>query len=344
MPAESKTAIHYSRCQMVPTPSSLAAQLGLLGEMTAACREAVFTLSIGDFDHAEDGHWLRHAGTTKPLWARADGADTKLIGFSWHRGAMPIYARPESGITQPADLKGRRIAMVRVVNQPFDVERAIYLKPFYIALAHSGLRLADVEIVDTVVEREHTQNAAPRAKNIFVQIGEIFAGQIRRRAVDAIATNLPPETVRALGLRPIYDGRSDTDPEASRDLRGLVVSGPLLRERRDVLVEIVSALIAAGEWAKTHPNEAMLHLATDLALPEAALRARGIDAAEIAQIGCTADHVEALRRKQTFLLETGMIAREVALDEWIDSSILRDARIQHGAGQAGERRVRQGSD
>jgi hypothetical protein len=88
----------------------------------------------------------------------------------------------------------------------------------------------------------------------------------------------------------------------------------------------------------------MLHLATDLSLPEAALRARGIDAAEIAQIDCTADHVEALRRKQVFLLETGMIARDVALDEWIDSSILRDALVQHGAGQAGERRVQHGRD
>src|ERR1044071_7239307 len=59
--------IHYTRCRMVPTTSSLAFQLGLLQQETAALAAGEVKLAIGDYDHHDDRLWLRHAGTSKPL-------------------------------------------------------------------------------------------------------------------------------------------------------------------------------------------------------------------------------------------------------------------------------------
>jgi ABC-type nitrate/sulfonate/bicarbonate transport system substrate-binding protein len=319
---------------MVPTPSSLAAQLDYLDRAPAANDALRIELAIGDYEHAEDRLWLRHAGTTKPLWARANGADTKLIGLSWHRAALPIYASARSGIVSARDLRGRRIALARVVNQSFDVERAIYAKPYLTALQHAGLGLDDVEIVDVELEREHTQNAAPKGKNIFIQIAEASLEKLSGGAVDAIAANLSAETVREHGLVKIYDGREDPDPDASRDLRGLVASGAAVREHRDALVHLVSRLIAAGAWAREHPEDVLRHFAADLALDERVLRGRGLDPVEMAQIDCTAEQIAALERKQKLLRSAGLLERDAALEDWIDASILREARALPSGGGA----------
>jgi ABC-type nitrate/sulfonate/bicarbonate transport system substrate-binding protein len=231
------------------------------------------------------------------------------------------------------DLRGRRIALARVVNQSFDVERAIYVKPYLGALHQAGLGLDDVEIVDVVLEREHTQNAAPKEKNIFIAIAEASLETLSRGAVDAIAANLSAETVRAHGLLKIYDGRDDPDPDASRDLRGLVASGAAVREHRDALVHLVSRLIAASAWAREHPDDVLRHFAADLALDERVLRGRGLDPVELAQIDCTAEQIAALERKQRLLRSAGRLDRDAVLEDWIDASILREALALQARGQ-----------
>src|SRR5437868_389820 len=81
------------------------------------------------------------------------------------------------------------------------------------------LTLSDVEMVESEVERVLVQNAPPKGRNFFQQVGALFLTQLLRGEVDAIATPLPPEVARFFDLRRIYDTREDPDIAARVELR-----------------------------------------------------------------------------------------------------------------------------
>ena len=136
----------------------------------------------------------------------------------------------------------------------------VFVKPYVAALSRAGLRLADVQIVDTPLERELVKDAAPTAKNFFLTVAELFVRQLIRGEVDAIATPLPAEIVRFFDLQKIYDTKDDPDVAVRTELRMLTVSGAALREHRDRLVQLLARLIAAGAWAANNPDDARRHL------------------------------------------------------------------------------------
>src|ERR1700736_7020966 len=103
--------IHSSRCRMVPTPSSLAAQLGYLQAEAARIRDPSVKIEFGDYDHRDDRYWMRHAANSKALFARARGSDAHAIAFSPCESGERILGRAASDIRTPAELKGRRIAL-----------------------------------------------------------------------------------------------------------------------------------------------------------------------------------------------------------------------------------------
>jgi hypothetical protein len=92
-------AIHYSRCHLAPTASSIAFQLGYLEEelarMGVGCK---VDIKLGDYSHDGDRYWMRHAANAKALWARSRGADTRAVAFSWYESSLPIFVMPDSGI------------------------------------------------------------------------------------------------------------------------------------------------------------------------------------------------------------------------------------------------------
>jgi sulfonate transport system substrate-binding protein len=325
--AVSKGIIHYSRCHLAPTASSLAYQLGYLQEAQADLGDTIIIdLKLGDYAHNGDRFWMRHAANAKALWARSRGADTRAVAFSWYESTLPIFALPRGGIAAPADLKGRRIAAIHVRGQSFDYDRMVYLKPFVAALRSARLSLSDVVVVDTIVERELIRSVAPASKNFNLQMADLFLTQLLRGEVDAVAASLPPEVVRFFELTKVYDGRADPDANARVDLRALVVSGSVVREHREALVGIVASLMRTGRWATENPGDVLALIARDVSTEEAVLRDRGIDFVRASQVDVTEDLVGLMGRRKDFLLETGLLERDFSVEEWIDESIVRDAR------------------
>ncbi|HSV78029.1 MAG TPA: hypothetical protein VLK85_02345 [Ramlibacter sp.] len=319
--------IHYSRCRMVPTPSTLAASLGLLAPWDEDGQAAPVRVEFGDFDHKDDRLWMRHAGSSKSTWARSEGADTRVVALSAWQSSEPVHVRADSGIRTPADLRGRRVALARVAGRVFDVDRHVYLLPLYNCLSSAGLGLADVVLVDTAFERPKIQDERTvEPRNFFEQAAEVFAGQLLAGAVDAFVGVLPPPLAGDGRLALLYDPRQDSRPAARGELRALTVSGPLLREHRPLVVRAVARLLEAQRWAAAHPGEVASRVARELHLSAQALQAREIDFDSWAQVDCSAQQIACLRARKDALMAMGSITKDFSVEEWVDPTVMAQAR------------------
>ena len=316
--------IHYSRCRMIPTPSSLAAQLGYLQTEAPRHLEPSVKIEFGDYDHRDDHYWMRHATSSRSLYARSRGSDAHAVAFSPYESGDRILVRADTDIRTAADLRGCRIALPKIAGPRFDIDRQVYLKPYLTALRKVGLTLQDVRSVDTPFERPRLRDAPPEPRNFFEVAGEMFVDQLRRGEVDAAVTTVRPTDMT--GLREIYSSRNDDALIARGDLRALLVSGPLLREHRAVVVRLLTCLLRAEEWAAVHPAEVPALVARDIGLSPESLERREIDFVGWSRLSCSQSDWGTMQEQMEFLRSSGVLEGAVALDEWIEPTVIAEAR------------------
>lgn len=317
--------IHYSRCRMVPTPSSLAAQLGYLQAEAARHHEPSVKIEFGDYDHRDDHYWMRHAASSRSLYARSRGSDAHAVAFSPCESGDRILVRADADIRTAADLRGCRIALPKIARRQFDMDRQVYLKPYLTALRKVGLTLQDVRSVDTLFERPKLRDAPPEPRNFFEVAGEMFVDQLRRGEVDAAVTTVRPTDMT--GLREIYSSRNDEALTARGEPRALLVSGPLLREHRAVVVRLLTCLLRAEEWAAAHPAEVPALVARDIGLSLESLKRRDIDFVGWSHLSCSQSDRGAMQARVGFLRSSGVLEGTVALEEWIEPTVIAEARV-----------------
>ncbi len=333
----------YTRCPL-PTATSIAIDhgffsnefspdgIGILSLRAAADRSA----REGHFDHNQS-NLFRQGGNIPPIWSRAAGADTVVIGASWLAEFQAVVALPGAGLQKPADLAGKRLGVPRRVNDSIDYWRAMCLRGYLAALDAAGLTAADVTFVDLPVSERQIPtgtssatgtlwNGATRARR---QQQEAFA--LIRGACDAIYTAGAPgaELTAFLGAEIVAD--LGNDPALRHRINNqnpavLTVSGELLRTRPTLVDRYLRALVHASAWAASHPDATRRTIANDVGAGEEWVDAAyGERISERLAIELDEPLIAAIDAQKQFLLENGFIARDFDVRTWIDPEPLRRA-------------------
>lgn len=352
-------ALWYTRCG-VPTSFGVAVQRGLFerefadgaATLTALQDSSDPQVLQSHFTHAHD-NLFRHGSNYPAIWAQANGANTRVLGLSFLRGAQTLLALPGSGIRGPADLKGKRLLVPRRPHEPLDHTWANTLRFYEVALQSAGLTFDDVQLVERPVERAFIADrrtpdvkgaipagpAAFRAKRKAGQWHESVFPLIRGE-VDVItsgggigASSLQYEYL--LGLDVVFDlDWLDDDAQRANLSTPLVfaVKADLLETHPELVARVLHRTLEVEDEARRDPAALIRHIAHEQFVPEYLVRQAYGDALGLNfELDFAPAKIAALRSQVAFLRRIGVIGREIDVDAWLAPEPLAQARRQWAA-------------
>ncbi|WP_426078569.1 ABC transporter substrate-binding protein [Janthinobacterium sp. PSPC3-1] len=313
----------------VPTPLSIAVHLGWLNGEPSADGVAIRSLrtrqpSGNPTQQLEYmlANTFRQGSSAPALWARARGADTRVIGLTWTDEAQQILALPQSGIRAIGDLRGRRIAVPRCDDIEIDMFRATTLRGVLNALSLEGLADQDVTLVE--VERDLRRLYLAEAHALLA--GQVDAIYVRGSAGLEIALMLNALVVADIGFHPDPAIRNNNGTP-----RPLTVSGATLREFPDIVSGFLQLVVDAGHWAASHPLETISYIANETgSAPQLVRAAYGPQLHRKLRVDLAPESLAALGSFNDFLLARGFLDNSVDIGEWVDHAPLRQLRAQPG--------------
>lgn len=326
----------YTRCP-VPTAMGVAIDQGFFDREFNPDGIRVLSLRASSSRDVRESHFdhrqpdsFRQGGSTPPLWNYAIHQDTKVIGLTWVDEYQAIVARPESGITQAKQLRGRRIGIPRRVNDKIDFFAAMCLRGSHAALKLAGLRPGEVEFVDLPVTETYIGESEESGT------GQLWNGGHRARrqqqdafalikgTVDAIYVSgsaglwlrdfMGAHDVVALGFHPDPEIRGSNQQPAT-----LTVSAQLLKDRPDLVDRYVAQIVEASEWSKSHRQAAVQSFANEVGTSyEWADAAYGPRSHLLLAPSFAPELVEGLESHKSFLLGHGFIKKDLDVEGWLD--------------------------
>jgi ABC-type nitrate/sulfonate/bicarbonate transport system substrate-binding protein len=338
--------IWFTRCP-VPTATGLAYKLGWLEQEFARDGIAIKTLQETGGElarhHYEHGlpTLIREGGNLLALPARAQGADTRLIGLTWIDEWQVILVRPGSGIRQAADLKGKRLALPRFRRIDIDenrrgrsIARGMSLAGYLGALASAGLGLQDVRLEEVGSPEAGQQGPGPGA-GLWEGIAALARGEVDAVYVKGAAA---VEAARAAGVEVGID--LDALPQRRFRVnngtpRPITVHRDFLENHFDLLVRFLAQALRAAEWAREHRDEVLtiLQQETHAGLDAVSSAYRADFHAALAP-DLSEQGLALFEQQKNFQLAHGFLDRDVDLRAWADHAPLVAARELLRATQA----------
>lgn len=323
--------IWFTRCP-VPTASGIAYKLGWLSEEFAADGLPVSTLQearkLGHhhYDHELPG-LFREGGNVPALAARASGAPSRLIGLTWIEEWQTILVRPDSGIRQPQDLKGKRLALPAWGDsRPGSIARAMSLHGYKGALSLAGLGFDDVELVEVALQDQQAASANEGLQRLWSGLDYLARGEVDAVYVKGASA---ADAARRLGLvvgidldliaAPRYRINNGTP-------RPITVHQSLLDNHFELVVRFLAQTLNAAEWAAN--NRAGLNAILE---EETRAGSAGVDEAYRGDFHTTlapdlsAQRLDDLGVQKDFLYLHGFLERDFAIADWVDARPLQAA-------------------
>jgi ABC-type nitrate/sulfonate/bicarbonate transport system substrate-binding protein len=338
----SKT-IWYTRCP-VPTASGLAFQRGLFGQEFRGgedfevrnLKELGRARADSHFDHTL-GNAFREGGSIPPLWARARGADTLMVGLTFVSDSICFYVRPDSPIRSMRDLAGKRVALGVRPYLMIDFMKINGHKAWDCGLRAHGMTLADVTLVEIEIADDMHAHINPNytrpGERSKVSLLDAELDALARGEVDAIwckgcecryLERTFPDRLRRLS--DLLHDTDDLELRVNANPRIITVSGDLAREHPDAVVRYLQVLIRSARWASEHRTEATALLATELGVSPADIEHSYVpDYADRLWPNLSAQNLHLLRTQQDFMVRHGYLSPAVDLEAWMDASFLREA-------------------
>ena len=341
------TALYYTRCP-VPTASGIAFQRRMfeslfrdthyevrdLSELGPAHRDSHYTHSVRLF--------FREGGGAPPLWARAGGVDSVLLGITFMEETLGIFVRAGDPASTISDLAGRRFALPVWPKLVFNFWRFAACKGIVSALRVHEMTLNDIELVDVTEnwdphERRNVKRrdapSAPRCE---------YRGQLRALLdgrVDAVFAKGPEAALlehEAGGrLRRLFDLRSApalADRVNNSTPRLLTTSREMVEIHPEAVVRYLQTLIRAARWACNHPQGARELIARECGVATHAIE-RCLEESYAAKLApaMSDELLETVEIQKTFLLEHGFVEHDFPISEWIAPEPLAEARRRERA-------------
>ncbi|RLA17218.1 MAG: hypothetical protein DRQ60_02590, partial [Gammaproteobacteria bacterium] len=162
--------IWYTRCP-VPTASGIAKQYDLFDQAFADSGWQVRNIrergadsgSLNThFSHTLDDSF-REGGGSPPVWARANGADTSLLGVCFVEETLGLFVRSDdASIQNVPDLVGKRLALPEWPELIMNFFRFAAQKAFVSALQLEGIAESEANFVEVVETGDHFQLLNPK--------------------------------------------------------------------------------------------------------------------------------------------------------------------------------------
>lgn len=328
-----RTTLWYTRCP-VPTTSGIAqhkhwlqnefARHGITLDSIRASQDRAVRES--HFRHSLAGSF-REGGNVPPIWARAQGQDTVVVGITWVDEEQLVFVRGDSDIKTVEDLRGRKLGVVRkAASDLVDVGRAEGLRGLLTALQLGSVPREAVEFVDIAgPEWDLKEVSNTREDHHAIPTLALLNG-----TVDAIFIK-GAGSARALaqGLRPIININEQEDPLlrlSAGSPRPITVDRQTLIDSPELVARYLAVLLKTYEWAKEHPQEVVTTIAAETATDEDSVRLAFGNSLHVSfEPKLSEIYVEGLRRQKDFLLAEGFIANDFDIGSWIDPAPLQQA-------------------
>jgi ABC-type nitrate/sulfonate/bicarbonate transport system substrate-binding protein len=346
-PSPALKQVWFTRCP-VPTASGLAYKLGWLGQefgrdgiSVATLQDAPRGLARHHYDHELPG-LFREGGNVPALAARASGAPTRLIGLTWIDEWQAILVRPDSGISKPEHLLGRRVALPAFTDtRGGSIARAMSLHGYKGALSLARLTLDDVVFVDTPATLNvEGINNSPRpegSRNLgglwsglpLLATGEVDAVYVKgASAVDAAKEH---GAIVGIDLDTIDNKRTRVNNGTPRPI---TVHEDLLRDHFDLVVRFLAQTLRAADWASAHLDDvrAILQNETRAGLDGVSTAYRN-DFHKHLHPDLSSERLDLLAVQKNFLWLHGFLEHDVDVHAWADHRPLEAAReylAEHG--------------